>query len=441
MPPPMNAHLPAAPPAPATSPATPPAPAAVFPLASTAPPACLVQLCRHPVSALRFVLPLVRALEGAGVRAPLWIEPAPGLSVFVGALRCETRILRFALGARLWRAPFVLAALVRALRAERPRAIEVHSTLAAPLPLLAARLAGVPVRIYHNHGLPFLGYRGPLRWALKAVERVNLQLCTHSLTVSTAMRAALRDAGVGGARPAQDADAPLRSGRAGAGLPEVIAPGSACGIDFEEFSLCTSTAQKPLHKERQGIARDAFVVLYVGRAHRRKGFPLTLEVWRRHFAQRPRCVLVLAGCSEAEARAALGAELPANVRALGFIEELRDWYAAADTVLLPSHHEGLPYALLEGAASACSLVASDLPGLDQIVVDGVTGFRVPVGDEDALAEVLTRLAGEEETRSRLGDAARAHVAAYDRERFLQAYLDWVLPLLAEPGPAAPLAPA
>lgn len=74
--------------------------------------------------------------------------------------------------------------------------------------------------------------------------------------------------------------------------------------------------------------------------------------------------------------------------------------------VLPSYREGLPKALLEAAAAARPMVATDVPGCREIVRHEETGLLVPPRDPAALAEALARLAGDAALRRRLGAAAR-----------------------------------
>lgn len=91
---------------------------------------------------------------------------------------------------------------------------------------------------------------------------------------------------------------------------------------------------------------------------------------------------------------------------LGHVTDVRTVWAAAHIAVLPSRREGLPKSLLEAAACARPIVATDVPGCRAIARPGVNALLVPVDDADALAHALQRLAEDRELRLRLGRAGR-----------------------------------
>jgi glycosyltransferase involved in cell wall biosynthesis len=86
-------------------------------------------------------------------------------------------------------------------------------------------------------------------------------------------------------------------------------------------------------------------------------------------------------------------------------------YEQQDVLVMPSRHEGLPVALLEAQAAGMPPVVSDLPtGIPEVVRNGETGYRIPVGDSQGFAEAIVRLARDREHLERVGGAARALVS-------------------------------
>jgi glycosyltransferase involved in cell wall biosynthesis len=126
----------------------------------------------------------------------------------------------------------------------------------------------------------------------------------------------------------------------------------------------------------------------------------------------PRVRLVMAGEDPDPARthaAAHDAGIADRVCMLGPVDpaEMPDLYRLADMVLQPSASEGSSLVCLEALGSGCVLLASDIPASREIVTDRGTGFLFPVGDIEAMAELILCNAADADLRGRIGQAARA----------------------------------
>jgi glycosyltransferase involved in cell wall biosynthesis len=164
-------------------------------------------------------------------------------------------------------------------------------------------------------------------------------------------------------------------------------------------------AERAGARARLGV--EGFCVAVVARLSPEKGHAVLLEALRR--MERPP-VLLVAGDGPLRA----GLESMAHgidVRFLGFVEDPRFVFAAADVVALPSLREGLPLAALEALALGRCLVASAVGELPQLLAGGA-GSLVPPGDAAALAGALDALRSEDARRAM---AARAleRSRAYD----------------------------
>ena len=99
----------------------------------------------------------------------------------------------------------------------------------------------------------------------------------------------------------------------------------------------------------------------------------------------------------------------------GHRHDMPNVFAQSHIVVLPSRGEGVPSVLLEAAASGRPVVATDIPGCRDVVVEGETGSLVPPGEVKALTEALATLMGDPDLRKKMGSRARARA----QERFDQ----------------------
>jgi len=90
----------------------------------------------------------------------------------------------------------------------------------------------------------------------------------------------------------------------------------------------------------------------------------------------------------------------------GWVDDMPSAMNRASIICLPSYHEGLPKALIDGCAAGRPIVATDVPGCRAVVQHGINGFLVPVKDSVALADALRLLLSDGELRRRFGTAAR-----------------------------------
>lgn len=109
----------------------------------------------------------------------------------------------------------------------------------------------------------------------------------------------------------------------------------------------------------------------------------------------------------------------------GAADDVRPFIAAADCVVLPSYREGLPRSLLEASAMARPIVASDVPGVRDVVDDGVTGLLCTVRSAASLADaMLAMIAMPATERLAMGQAGRAKVEReFDVKEVTRRYLE------------------
>ncbi len=357
----------------------------------------------HPDArmAKRFVAPLMDAERGEGYQSELVSSvrrPGP-----------EGVIIPFDLSvSNLLGLPFALWRIWRYLKRFRPDVVFSHNTKSSLLPLLGAWLAGMPVRVYFNHGVPYAGYHGLLRFLLRTLERWNSALATRVVTVSFDMQALLDDV----------------SPRI---KPKIIQNGSASGIDLHAFSPkrhCRSA-----WRQAHGLQEEDLVVVYVGRPEKRKGFELVLQLWVHHF--RDACIkLVLCGPGPSDVKKCLS-YVPSNVISLGFVDNVPEVLSSSDLMILPSLHEGLSYACLEAQAAGAVVIANDISGIRCVIENGITGFLVPNNDPVKYVEIIQKVDKDRASLDVIQQRARKSVERFSREIFMPSYLSFLSGLQPE----------
>jgi len=170
---------------------------------------------------------------------------------------------------------------------------------------------------------------------------------------------------------------------------------------------------------------EPFTFLLVARLLRDKGVGEYVEAARRVRASFPEARFQLLGFLDVENRTAVTrAEVDSWVEEglidyLGQADDVRPFIGAADCVVLPSYREGLPRTLLEAAAMAKPLIATDVPGCRHVVEPGVTGLLCGPRDAGALAGAMVEMIrAAPERRAEWGRAGREKVEREFDERIV-----------------------
>ena len=148
----------------------------------------------------------------------------------------------------------------------------------------------------------------------------------------------------------------------------------------------------------------------IARLVARKGHDVLLNAWSlvERDVRADNWTLELWGEGPDRARVETEAATLQRVVVVGPVPDAANKLGRFAIVALPSFREGLPLVLIEAMAAGCAVIASDLPGCRELVVDG-TGVLVPPGEPGALAEALLDLIGDVAARERLGRRGREHV--------------------------------
>jgi N,N'-diacetylbacillosaminyl-diphospho-undecaprenol alpha-1,3-N-acetylgalactosaminyltransferase len=349
--------------------------------------------------AAQFIAPLMEAERGEGYQT--------GLVSSVRRLGQECIVIPFDLSvSNLLGLPLALWRIVSHLKRCCPDVVFSHNTKSSLLPLLGARLVGVRVRVYFNHGVPYVAYRGMFRCLLRALERWNSGLATHVVAVSPDMFELLKDVSPG-----------IKV--------QVIKNGSASGIDLNAFS--PERYSRADWRKAHSLRDEDLVAIFVGRPEKRKGFVFVLRLWADYLRD-THFKLVLCGPGQDDVLKCLGT-LPANVISMGFVNNIPEVMAGSDLLILPSLHEGLSYACLEAQASGLVVLANDISGIRCVIKDGVNGFLVSDNDPSKYIEIIQKIDKDRTAFADIRRRARSDVERFSRKLFIPSYLSFLSSLL------------
>ena len=362
----------------------------------------VVEITNVDFSLRHFLLPLMRAIRARGHEVIGACAEGP----LLGDVRAEGfRVIPIGFVRRLSPLAQLRAfrSLVAILRAEKPDLVHAHMPISGFVARLAARRAGVPKVAYTCHGFLFNHASSSLpRRALSWVmEWIAGRVTDIFLTVS---EAEARDASH--LHIARRAVA-VRNGRD----PTVFHP--------------DPVARERIRQELD-VPADRVVIIAVSRLVWHKGYPELAAAMRSVPAAE---LWVVGERLESDRGADMAALLRAaglgcRLRLLGYRTDIPALLAAADIFALPSRFEGLPMSVIEAMLTGLPVVATNVRGPAEQVVDQVTGLSVPAGDAAALGAALGRLAEDADLRARMGRAGRVRALdRYDESKVLSRTLD------------------
>jgi glycosyltransferase involved in cell wall biosynthesis len=202
-----------------------------------------------------------------------------------------------------------------------------------------------------------------------------------------------------------------------------------------EAARAASVLGAPVHVVRNGIrchglsprpGGKIFVVGTLARISPDKRLDQLIEAFRFALPRMPLCRLRIGGSPDGNSPGHL-LELKQLAQGLpiewcGEIREKSRFYASLDLFAMISEPAGCPNASLEAMADGLAVVATDHGGVGEQVIDRVTGRLVPRGDIEAFGEAMIQLATDRALRTRLAQAAHAHVQAeFSLDRMVDAY--------------------
>lgn len=272
--------------------------------------------------------------------------------------------------------------------------VHVHTPVASLVGRLAAKLAGVPLVLYTAHGFYFHDEMpASQRRRHVILERIFGRLNDHLFTQSS-----------------EDADTAVREKIA----PEGGVTAIGNGVILEKFQNI-NPAEMSSWRHQLGIPEHALVVGIVGRVVEEKGYREFFQAASIVLEKRQDVAFVVVGSSVQGDRDGFEAEMSqflaiptmkSHVFFTGFSEDIPTLMNLMDVFVLPSYREGMPRSIIEAMASSKPVIATNIRGCREEVVEGETGYLIPLKDANVLADRILRLLADPNLRLTQGDAGR-----------------------------------
>lgn len=290
-----------------------------------------------------------------------------------------------------------ISRLVGLIRREKYDVVNTHNPLAAFTGRIAAAIAKTPVITYTVHGFSFHEDANPLKRVISVLaERLAGRITTFSFYQSAEDHAAAIKVGIA----ATDKTMLIRN-----------------GIDPEVFNpACFTAAQTAEARRELGLPEDGPIVGMVARFSYEKGIREFIEaagIVGKVFPDSRFLLIggqIAGGASQPHSSelSNLAAKHGAEGRfvATGYRTDVPRLLACCDMFCLPSYHEGLPRSIIEAMSMELPVVATDIRGCREEVIEGETGFLVPAKDVAALVEKVLLLLSDRELARKLGKRAR-----------------------------------
>ncbi len=183
------------------------------------------------------------------------------------------------------------------------------------------------------------------------------------------------------------------------------------GVDIAGWSI--SKTDRKERREMIGVTNEDFLVGSVGRLDEQKGHIHLIDAIAALLPNHPQIKSVILG------EGPLHAELQTRIDSLGIgptmgllgeQDEITAWLSAFDAFVLPSLWEGIPNALLEAMALGLPVIATDVDGIPEALVHGLSGLVIKPGDPKAIATALQDLIEDKALSANLGNEAKKVVS-------------------------------
>ncbi len=274
---------------------------------------------------------------------------------------------------------------------------------------IAAKRTNVPVRLYCQWGIRYMGFEGWKRALFKKLEKITCDNSTFIEVESDNIR-----------------DFSLEEKLYTVDRSCVIWNGSASGVDLTKFDVSKKEQWNNEIRTQYGIAENDIVFSFAARLTADKGINELLEAFTNLSDRYDNVRLIVMGGMDDSGslndELMKKAEKSGKVIFTGGVSDVERYYAASDVFIAPSYREGFGLVVIEAEAMALPAIVSNVPGQIDAIVPNETGLDCVVKSASSLQEKMEKLILDDKLREKLGKNAQKFVEDNFEQNKLFEYL-------------------
>lgn len=255
---------------------------------------------------------------------------------------------------------------------------------------IAGIIARVPIRLYCQWGMVYVGFLGIKRKIFKIIEKF---ICKLSTWIEPDSYSNLDFAH-------KEKLYPINKG-------SVIWNGSACGVNLKKFNYTDKEEYRISIKKQLNIPNDAFVYGFIGRITRDKGINELLKASYEIIKNNKNVYLLLVGYEEVngniESELFNWSKTSQKVIYAGVTNVVEQYLSAMDCCILPSYREGFGMSVVEAEAMGVPVIVTNIPGPIDAMKNNETGLIIEKKDIDSLKKAMIKLLENDDLCKKFGD--------------------------------------
>lgn len=274
---------------------------------------------------------------------------------------------------------------------------------------IAAKRAKVPVRLYCQWGIRYVGMSGISRKIFRAIEKMVCRNSTDIRAVSSMNKAFAISEGL---YPEEKAI--------------VVGKGGTIGVDMKRYDISKKAGHRSTIRKQYGISNKAFVYGFAGRVSADKGCTELLKAFRKITESEPDAKLLIVGPMEANCGVPTEilewARKADQVVMTGMVDgsKMNEYYSAMDVLVHPTYREGFGMVLQEAGALGIAMITTKIPGASEVMEEGISCLLVEPKDVSELESAMKKLITNREYSKKIGLAAYERTKQYyDRQIMLE----------------------